>query len=151
MIENYIVGDLFKAPNVTHIAHGCNAKGVMGSGFAKAVRDNYPECYDSYKKHYHDYGLELGTIHVYENKIANVTIFNCITQENFGRDGRRYVSYDAIASCFKELNECSWYWQIKRLSIPKIGSMLGGGDWSVIEAIINSETPKLPIDVYVLE
>ncbi len=42
---NYVNGDLF-ATDIKTIVHGCNAQGVMGSGVAKSIRENFPKAYD---------------------------------------------------------------------------------------------------------
>ena len=50
----YEKGDLLtnvKDPNV-FIAHGCNCRGVMGSGFALQVKMMYPKVYETYRKEY---------------------------------------------------------------------------------------------------
>ncbi len=119
------------------IVHGCNAQGVMGSGVAKAIRDKWPEAYESYRQEYLKNGLKLGSIIMHNE--SDVVIANCITQENYGRDGKKYVSYDAIHKCMAALfNHCKEY-DIKSIAMPKIGAGLGGGDWLRIEGIIKYE------------
>ncbi len=73
---------------------------------------------------------------------------NLITQENYGKDKRRYVSYDAIDVGFKDIfrslgdsNKC--------FSIPKIGAGRGGGNWDIISTIINSHTNGSRVNYYV--
>ena len=41
-------GDLFGSVEHGLIVHGCNALGVMGSGFAKLVRDKCSVAYQAY-------------------------------------------------------------------------------------------------------
>ena len=57
----YITGDLLQT-DVKHIIHGCNSKGVMGSGVAKVLREKYPRAYQDYNDVYNNYGLELGDV-----------------------------------------------------------------------------------------
>ena len=43
----YIRGDIITSLD-DHIVHGCNAQGVMGSGVAKALRDEWPQIFKPY-------------------------------------------------------------------------------------------------------
>lgn len=117
------------------IAHGCNTLGVMGAGVALAVKNTYPKVFEYYEAlcMTSDPDTLIG-----QNQIVRVSpdleIANCFTQKSFGYD--KQVSYDAVADCFNDL-----YYKYRSkditINIPKIGSGLGGGKWSVIEAIIN--------------
>lgn len=147
MIE-YVKGDLF-AEHHPFIAHGCNAQGVMGSGIAKIIREKWPECYKSYKKYCESNSADsmLGTVYVYT---WNTTIFNCITQLNYGKDGKKYVSYDAIDKCFENIGSNPFLFVKYYLAMPKIGAGLGGGNWEVIEAIIKHRLKDIKVKVYEL-
>ena len=147
----YVNGDLFTS-EFKYIAHGCNTKGVMGSGFAKIIKQKYPGAYLKYNRFcepYLGYSYDaLGKTVEYVDEETNVTIFNMITQANFGSNPDvRYVSYDAIADCFDFVNKN--YPGID-LAIPKIGAGLGNGNWDIIEKIIEGSSPKLNITVFVL-
>ena len=67
-----------------------------------------------------------------------LVIANCFTQDRYGTD-KRHVNYEAVAQCFAKLNNRVPNMYDCPLHIPKIGAGLAGADWSVIEAIINSE------------
>lgn len=139
----YVKGDLFST-DIKHIAHGCNSKSVMGSGVAKIVKDQFPEAYNEYMIR----DLRLGEIIVVES--GGKVIINAVTQKNYGRDGSRYVSYDAVASCMEAINEHFMTMPNGRVAMPQIGAGLGGGDWKVIEAIIESELTCVHPVVYML-
>jgi O-acetyl-ADP-ribose deacetylase (regulator of RNase III) len=142
----YIRGDLLTT-DIRHIIHGCNSKGVMGSGVARAIRDKYPRAYQDYEDTYNSYGLELGQIIVSVQGDDKV-IHNAITQRDYGRDSARvYVSYWAIAESFRKINQ----WGIKEIAMPKIGAGFANGDWNVIEAIIENTLIDTKPYVYVLE
>lgn len=137
---NYIVGDLLSVQSGV-IIHGCNAKGVMGSGVALSIKEKY---YGAYQLYYDTYrytngGLKLGSI-VWAMPKPDLWIANAVTQAQFGRTGNRYVNYVAVAQCFKDAVErcqqlgCS-------LNFPLIGAGLGGGDWAVIKQIIDDADP----------
>jgi O-acetyl-ADP-ribose deacetylase (regulator of RNase III) len=121
------------------IVHGCNAKGVMGSGMAKAVKAQYPEAFRVYREAYEMCATRLGTITTVEVDPGKWLV-NAITQTDFGRDGKRYVNYEAVARCFRAVRDFGLNVGCSDLHFPMIGAGLGGGDWDVISAIIESET-----------
>ena len=135
------------------IVHGCNAQGVFGSGVALAVKQKYPIAYDDYRAEY-EYShnkLFLGTC--IKSWVADyLMIISAITQQYYGRDSKRYVNYAAIAECFKEAIDTANVYTLD-LHFPLIGAGLGGGDWSIIEQLINDCDPydKVSKNLWVLE
>lgn len=153
----YVKGDLFST-NIKTIVHGCNAQGVMGSGVAKIIKERYPKAYQRYRNEYEQFHrLQLG--HVIPvpcgdriNDPHNYKIIvNAITQDFYGRDGSRYVSYDAVAECMSTINKFFEVYGIDEVAMPQIGAGLGGGDWNVLSAIIESELKNVRPVVYILE
>lgn len=142
----YVKGDLLQT-ELRHIIHGCNSRGVMGSGVAKLIRDKYPQAYRDYVDMYNSYGLKIGNI-VTSTQPDKKIIYNAITQENYGRRSDTvYVSYWAIAEVFRQIEQ----WDIKAIAMPKIGAGLANGDWNVIEGIIENTLVHTKPYVYVLE
>ncbi len=142
----YVNGDLFST-DIEHILHGCNAQGVMGSGVAKIVKEQYFDAFAFYAEQYDEHGLKLGDVQFVP---ANgKVIVNAITQEFYGRDGKRYVSYDAVAAAMNTVNRVLKLSGINRIAMPKIGAGLGGGDWDAIAAIIEQEMVDVQPVVYV--
>jgi O-acetyl-ADP-ribose deacetylase (regulator of RNase III) len=153
----YVKGDLFQTP-IKVIVHGCNAQGVMGSGVAKIIREKYPKAYDRYRSAYEQHHhLKLGDVITVPcgdrvNDPDNYkVIVNAITQNLYGRDGQRYVSYDAVAESMSKINSFFEIYGISAVAMPQIGAGLGGGDWNVIAAIIESELKNVKPYVYILE
>jgi O-acetyl-ADP-ribose deacetylase (regulator of RNase III) len=144
----YKKGNLLDTPDRI-IAHGCNAQGVMGSGVALAVKKKYPWAFDQY---YHEYcvnGLETGR-NLYTSHNGEVYIVNMITQNYYGKDGKRYVSYDALDECMENLNR--WmdeFYQID-VSMPAIGAGLGGGHWPIIREIIDHRLIDKNVTIWTL-
>src|SRR5215217_4845823 len=93
----YVKGDLFEAPEI-FIAHGCNAQGVMGSGVALGIKNKYPQAYLDYVRFIKSANtLKMSALgHSVITKTSDKVIMNLITQESFGRDGKKYVNYEAI-------------------------------------------------------
>ncbi len=137
--------DIFTATDGLFV-HGCNCQGVMGAGVAAGVRAKWPYVYKTYAAlcEQEDPKDLLGTIQIVsttEHGHINdaFRVVNAFTQlmPGFGRQ----VSYDAIATCFEELNSILEIYRDNgityRLIFPKIGAGLAGGSWNVIERIID--------------
>ncbi len=123
------------------IIHGCNAQGVMGSGVALAVKEKYPTAYKDYVAEY-EYRSKLDIGNTVKSWVSeDLMIINAITQDKYGRDNKRYVNYAAIVRCFDEAISYARAYQYD-LHFPKIGAGLGGGDWNIIEQLINDCDPE---------
>lgn len=126
------------------IVHGANAQGVMGSGAAKAIREKYPDCYNTYRNEYEKTGLVLGDVVWWASDDCSAlrdTLFiaNGITQQLYGTD-KRHVNYVAVADVFKQVIRQAKATNLE-VNFPKIGAGLGGGRWEIIEEIINDCDP----------
>mgnify|MGYP000047113629 CR=1 FL=1 len=152
MIVKYIKGSILDAKQ-KYIAHGVNAQNRMGSGVAKVLYEKYPDVKRLYHKDCryreskncpsHKY---LGHWYFgYGNEDTGELIINIYTQEYYGYDSKKYVSYDAIYKAFNNLANQEW---CKEIAIPKIGAGLAGGNWEVISQIIDDATGD-DLDVYV--
>lgn len=152
------IGNLFErysdgfSPDHLHIiVHGCNAQGRMGSGFAKELRERYPDAYTTYNDAYKFAGLKLGST-IYHMVDDNLVIANAITQEYYGYDGAKYVSYDAIDTVFKDMNEfIAQTGRMTHLHFPRLGADLGGGNWTVIKNIIDHRITNASKHLYILK
>ena len=146
----YKTGDVTRATEPV-ILHGCNARGKMNSGVAKAIRARWPEAFTEYEKAYQNYGLVVGS-NVYVNTSDGKLIVNAITQECYGRNPNvRYVDYDAVQLCLEDARTALDTMNHKSIAMPMFGAGLGNGDWNVIKSIISEEMQGIEVVVYVLE
>lgn len=126
------IGDITEADE-KHIIHGCNAQGVMGSGVALAIRKKWPVVYEEYRNRYDECGLYPGD--VVSVKVSDEQIVhNFITQEYYGRDGKKYASLGNIVACWVNLLHFDYEWG--NIAIPRIGCGLGGLQWPCVEEIL---------------
>jgi O-acetyl-ADP-ribose deacetylase (regulator of RNase III) len=130
--------------------HGCNARGVMGSGVAALVKKLYPFAYDAYKKEYNDYGFDLGFAQFCDDTSTSVTVVNAITQKNFGKDGKLYVDYDAVIKAL-ELVASVAKTRNHPVYLPMIGGGLGGGDVKRLTAIFQAVFHDVDATLYLKE
>lgn len=115
------------------IVHGCNAQGKYQSGIAGLIRAKYPQAYEAYYQTYLDQQCSLNLGQIIPCWISpELIIINAITQKYYGRDGKRYVNYDAVEECFEKVAAFVIDHNLRESTInfPQIGAGLGGGDWN---------------------
>ncbi len=125
------------------IVHGCNAQGAMGSGIAKAIREEYPGVFKDYIRlirSNRDKEQLLGK--VAETWVSDeLCIASGITQLYYGRNPDIvYVNYSAVVEVFKHVSKTAVE---KGLPIffPLIGCGLANGSASKIMSIIGEVVP----------
>ena len=133
----YKDGNLLNA-QTTVIGHQVNCQGVMGSGVAKQIRDKWPLVFSNYQVKCQSPISPLGDVLIV--KVSdNQYIANIFGQHNYGTDGERYTSYDALDIAFSRLKYTMVENNFKSLAIPyKMSSDRGGADWDVVLALLNS-------------
>lgn len=130
-------GNLFENVKHGYIIHGCNAQGVMGSGVAAIIRNDYPVAYQAYIAQNPYYILG----EVIPAKVDdNLVIINAITQEYYGTD-RVHADYAAIEQAMKGLKHLveSGMIESKEIHFPFIGGGLAGGDPHTLLTIFDQQ------------
>lgn len=115
------------------IVHQVNCKGVMGAGFAKQVKDKYPQLYERYKimcKSCNPKDL-LGKIMVYEAE--DKIIVSIFSQEDYGTD-KCQTNYSAMEKGLHTLRKI--YPKEIVIAPYKIGCGLAGGDWTIVSQLL---------------
>jgi O-acetyl-ADP-ribose deacetylase (regulator of RNase III) len=122
-----IYGDLFNEVMGKEciLAQGCNAQGAFGSGVAGLVKKLYPFAYKAYMSEKHR--LHTGQVIIATCEKCPVIVANCITQEFYGREGKQYVSYNAIVETQQTVAKFAKEHNLP-VYLPLIGGGLGGGD-----------------------
>lgn len=157
-----VVGDLLKS-EMDIIGHQTNCQGVMGSGIALSIKNLYPEIFQPYsslcEKHYEGQGLmgrcqivsEKGNIMTLQSsqiKKDGQLIANLFGQNNFGSGLQ--TQYVHLKTALVELRTfCKEHslW----VGIPyKMGCDRGGGDWTIVQAMIEEVFANYPITIYKL-
>lgn len=146
MIKKYIKGDIieiFRKGN--DIAHGCNCFCTMGAGIALSLANNFPQIRgaDNFEDSYFDNERDkLGNFSIATHNNDKNACYNLYTQYRGGAN----LDYGALLNCFINLNKARK--DIDRpLYIPRIGAGIAGGDWKIIEKLINLATPSIDIIV----
>jgi len=144
-----IEGDLVKLAmqgRFDVIAHGCNCMCRMRRGVALAISDQWPAVAAADAETLAGDYRKLGTImpvRMKNEKGGVLDVVNMYTQ--FHWQGQKNIEYLAIAKAFEQLDDVYGGWPSVRVGIPMIGAGLAGGDWNVIEKIIEESTRQLEI------
>ena len=129
-----VPGDLFKATDYGALIHGCNCFNTMGGGVAAIVAKVYPEAMmvDDLTKIGDESKLGKFTYcnvdHAYSGNL--LTVVNAYTQFQPGRN----YDYAAIESALTGIDRV-----LSReivVAMPKIGAGIAGGDWDIIQKIM---------------
>lgn len=147
----YKTGNLLDAPEVV-IAHCVNCRGGFGSGVAGQIARRWPSVKETYLKKFNEYGWKLGDVQFVfidsNRKIVKIVdreenpydfkkiVANLAMQDNYGNDGGLYVNYLSMYKAFTNLFHRCAAWGITSIAMPLIGAGLAGGDWTIIESII---------------
>lgn len=152
MIEAEHNSDVFEAID-THLSndtpvvffHGCNARGVMGSGVAKQVKEKWPEAYEGYASVCEDHKPDELTGRNIWWEDGNLQVMNGITQHDYGSDEKAYANPNHIRRCIRnaEFRSCP---DDTRFLTVRVGCGLGGLNWLTVRPIF--EQSRLPWEVY---
>lgn len=148
----YVTGDLIhlaKNGYFDMIGHGCNCFNTMNSGIAKQIREEWPQLYkkdcETKSGDKSKLGTYTGSFIYREQNLTAFWVLNLYTQYAYGRD-KVYVDYDAIRKCMIKIRQNFLHY---RVGLPKIGCGLAGGDWKIVEKIIEDEL--FDMDVTIVE
>lgn len=155
---NYRTGDLLDS-GADYICHQVNAQGVMGSGIAKQIRDKWPIVYARYKERVEECrlgGFQSSTVETLLGEAQTVKlpdhgyVVNMFAQFNYGRDGKRYTSYDAFYECLVMMSRVIP--KNAKIAFPyKVGCDRGGANWDIISKMIETVLADFDVTIYRLE
>ncbi|MBV1910623.1 MAG: macro domain-containing protein [Kangiellaceae bacterium] len=118
------------------IIHGCNCLCTMGSGLAKTIKNKYPQVYKVDCETTKGDKAKLGSYSaITVGHQSAFVVVNAYTQYSYSRKDID-VDYEAVRKVFALIKQD---FAGKRIGYPLIGAGLAGGDWNVIEAIIQQE------------
>jgi len=155
----YVEGDLFEhieGKNVV-IPHVCNDQGGWGSGFVVPLGQKFPFAQDSYLSwangEYtgdpvmyanHD-RFELGNTQFVD--FGDVVVANMVAQHEFkSKDNPQPLKYGSLVHCMDQVRA---FIVDEEIHAPQFGSGLAGGDWDVIEGLIEEIWDDFSVTVYI--
>jgi len=143
-------GDMIKCTGQGILTHSVNCHGVMASGIPKQMKENFTEVQKKYVEFCKGKVANelLGQI-LYVKTNDGRLVANCFGQSDYGYNGFRYTSYDALDKIFLNMSE-----QIREetpIHLPfGMSSVLGGGTWSIVESIIKAHLSDHSVTIWKL-
>lgn len=127
------------------LVNAVNTKGVMGKGIALAFRNKYPDMYTAYR-HQCLRGLVIpGKVYYYRLPTGTTRyIVNFPTK----RSWRNPADIDYIISGLDSLATFITASGIKTIAIPMLGCGLGGLNWVVVRALIETKLQHLDVTIH---
>ena len=167
MSLKYRVGDLITAASsleVNVIGHCCNCFNTMKSGIAPLIAKEFPSAYqadqltrkgDIDKLGRYSLGKHVKNEGTLFTSTGTLFIYNLYGQYSFGTD-RQHLNYKALRNSLRLMCD-DLNFTVRdnppKIGFPKIGAGLAGGDWNIIEQIIEEELVAMGycVTIYVLE
>ena len=120
------------------IGHQCNALYVMGAGLALQIARKYPVALQEYRKQ----KPILGSCQLVKAS-DDFYVANLIGQADVGFGIQ--TDYDALRCALASLQEQALVLGLPVFLPDGLGCVLGGGNWTVVKAIIEEELPGATI------
>jgi len=124
---------------------------TWGGGFARVAKGKWPSAQTDFSRwsDISDGGLELGRIHGFEIE-PGLCLVSMIAQHGYGRSHTPRIRYDSLRTCLAELGTLA---QERRATVhfPRIGCGEAGGDWAIVEELIEDELCARGIGVIVYD
>lgn len=142
-----IKGDLLKLADTglfDVIVHGCNCWNTMGAGIALQIKRKYPAAWEVDQNTVKGDKNKLGTYT--SAQIGNLMIINAYTQYVPGYNDLQ-ENYAAINTVMRRI---AVDFQGKKIGLPLIGAGLAGGDWNIIQGIIQNNLEGM-VDYTIVE
>lgn len=133
------------------IPHVCNNVGGWGSGFVLAISRRWPEPERRYREWVRTSTFHLGMVQPVKVE-RDLWVVNMVAQMGTRKriTDPPAIHYAHLRTCLDKLGRLAWS---KGASIhaPKFGAGLAGGDWSIIEQMIQEELVDKGLDVTIYE
>lgn len=154
MSIKYVKDDICNFTSWNTIIHCTNCCGVMSSGVALQIKNEFPQAFEDYRKAYEEGKVKLGFFTLTQLNTGN-KIINACAQDQYGTD-KRQIDYEAFYSIMesikfateKAITEGRKY----ILAVPyKIGSDRAGGAWPIVEAMLKYLFENSSVELYIVE
>lgn len=142
--------DLLKS-DCTAIMHQANCFSRMKSGMAKSIKEMYPEAEQVDKDSNYSPKEKLGKFTSVKSK-SGVTIVNLYGQYTIMDDTTRERGFQTIYSELENAIDLflSTTNDNFKIGVPYgMGCGLGGGDWDIVSNILENQSLKHSVDIYV--
>lgn len=136
----------------TVIAHVCNDRGVWGAGFATAISKKWTAPQFMYLAEYaNEIPPKLGEV-IWTPVEYGVLVANMVAQQGVTPKGTGLplVNYHYLKRALGRVAELAKK-SNAAVQMPRIGCGLGGGEWRIVEDIINEKLVRRGVRTYVCD
>lgn len=150
---HYVTGDATEpiGEGKKIIAHICNDQGGWGAGFVLALSNKWKEPEEHYREAFAKGEIKMGTVQVVKTATPNIDVVNMVAQHSYKtKDNPLPLSYETLQVCLSKLRYVATYLHAT-VHMPRIGCGLAGGDWKMVEQMIQTEICNKGIPVYVYD
>lgn len=154
----YKIGDLLEAANngeVMAIAHCCNCQVNMGSGIAPQIKWAFPYAWKADQETTRGDWSKLGTYSLgdpSDEGYDGPLVYNLYGQFGYGKrnQGGRDLDYNALYNSLLAMAKHLYSGNVPQtVGLPLIGCGLAGGDWEIVEKMIERTLCAVGHDVTV--
>lgn len=133
------------------ICHVVNDEGGWGAGFVMAVSRRWPQPETAYRMFSKAPNFCLGMVQPVQVEFG-LWVLNMVAQRGYwnGNPSTPAVSYDALRTCLTKVARFALKQQAT-VHAPRFGAGLAGGDWRVIEKIIQETLVAAGLDVTIYD
>lgn len=134
------------------IVHICNDIGLWGKGFVLAISKRWKIPEKKYREWYQSKeNFSLGEIQMIKVE-SDIWVANMICQEGIYKNKNDIppIRYDAVSKALAQVHDFA-YDNNAIVHMPRIGCGLAGGNWIMIEEIIQDKLCVNGIDVFVYD
>ena len=153
----FVDGDLLKS-DCTVVAHQANCFSTMGAGIARQIKQQFPEAYVADVEYIYKKVDRLGRFSfspcIGNSEYPRKTVFNLYGQFDMG--GAVATNYNALRTALEGMLDYIVKYHTDsldtiKIGVPyKIGCGIAGGNWAIVEKMLDyvSELYGIPIYVY---
>lgn len=154
-LVKYQIGDALQpidqGPKViAHIVNDATPR-WGGRGFAIALKNAWPEIQEDFK-HWASTdksAFKLGAVR-FGTRVDDIVVASMVAQHGYGPAPRPRIRYAALEECLELLAEFAAH-EGRTVHMPKIGSGQAGGNWAVIEELIERIVCAKGVRVFVYQ
>lgn len=144
----YVSGDMLDLKEGI-LLHQVNCQGVMGAGFAKAIRSKWPVVFTQYRERCNRGKVNLGTAQ-FVSITNDLYIVNLFGQDRYGRD-KRYTNYMKLRKALREAQRgAKTMGSLFKKDFPvyfpyRMSCSNAGGNWYLVQKMIKDIFPEANI------
>jgi O-acetyl-ADP-ribose deacetylase (regulator of RNase III) len=144
-----IEGDILET-KAAAIAQGVAANDPMNHGLAAALHERYPAMHKDFHHWCRQKHPKPGSAWLWSGA-GGVRVINLITQDGGYEHGskRQRATVSGINHALRALRKLIEQEHLASVALPRLGTGVGGLDWSEVRPLIESQLGNLTADVYV--